>query len=102
MIPDELGNLVRLQLLHLQNNQLMGQIPDNLGRLADLIQFSYRGNQLTGPVPYQLIDLPDVYVRNLAAVRLSTGQIKVTWDDPGTRRPVTNTSLKLTTESGPR
>ena len=83
MIPDELGNLVRLQLLHLQNNQLMGQIPDNLGRLADLTQFSYRGNQLTGPVPYQLIDLPDVYVRNLAAVRLSTGQIKVTWDDPG-------------------
>ncbi len=83
MIPAEFRNLARLQQLHLQNNQLMGQIPGSLGELSDLIEFSYRGNQLTGPVPHQLIDLPDVYVRNLAAVRLSTGQIRVTWDDPG-------------------
>ena len=83
MIPNELGNLVRLQQLHLQNNQLVGQIPDELGELSSLTHFGFRGNQLTGPVPYQLLDLPDVYVRNLAAVRLSTGQIRVTWDDPG-------------------
>ena len=83
MIPRELGNIARLQQLHLQNNQLTGQIPGNLGQLSSLTEFSYRGNQLTGPVPHQLLDLPDVYVRNLAAVRLSTGQIRVTWDDPG-------------------
>ena len=83
MIPRELGNLARLQQLHLQNNQLTGRIPENLGQLSSLTEFSYRGNELTGPVPYQLIDLPNVYVRNLAAVRLSTGQIRVTWDDPG-------------------
>ena len=83
MIPRELGNLARLQQLHLQNNQLTGRIPGNLGQLSSLTEFSYRGNQLTGPVPHQLIDLPNVYVRNLAAVRLSMGQIRVTWDDPG-------------------
>ncbi len=83
MIPRELGRLFRLQQLHLQNNQLTGQIPFELEQLTDLTQFSYRGNQLGGFIPPKLRRLPDVYVRNLAAVRLSTGQIRVTWDDPG-------------------
>ena len=83
MIPRELGRLFRLQQLHLQNNQLTGQIPFELEQLADLTEFSYRGNPLGGFIPPKLRDLPDVYVRNLAAVRLSTGQIRVTWDDPG-------------------
>ena len=83
MIPRELGRLFRLQQLHLQNNQLTGQIPFELEQLADLTEFSYRGNQLGGFIPPKSRDLPDVYVRNLDAVRLATGQIRVTWDDPG-------------------
>ena len=83
MIPRELGRLFRLQQLHLQNNQLTGQIPFELEQLADLTEFRYRGNRLGGFIPPKLRDLPDVYVRNLDAVRLATGQIRVTWDDPG-------------------
>jgi len=53
-IPDELGDLTKLQALYLNNNQLTGPIPDTLGSLTDLQVLHLYDNQLTDPIPPEL------------------------------------------------
>ena len=47
-IPDELGQLSRLEGLALGGNQLTGDIPSELGQLTQLRELFLYGNQLTG------------------------------------------------------
>ena len=56
-IPDALGNLVNLGVLHLGDNALTGPIPSELGRLVNLEELGLWDNELTGPVPAWLGNL---------------------------------------------
>ena len=53
-IPEELGDLVALQNLYLDDNQLSGAIPAWLSNLSLLRDLYLNGNQLSGCVPDQL------------------------------------------------
>ena len=53
-IPPELGNLTSLELLFLNNNLLNGEIPSELGNLDNLIGLGLNDNQLSGCVPSSL------------------------------------------------
>ena len=50
-IPEELGELVQLRDLYLDDNQLSGTIPDWLSGLFQLRSLYLNGNQLSGCVP---------------------------------------------------
>ena len=53
-IPPALGNLTGLKSLALQRNQLSGEIPPALGNLTNLERLSLQGNQLSGEIPPEL------------------------------------------------
>ena len=53
-IPPELGQLVNLEMLVLQDNQLTGEVPSELGQLRNLQGLFLQGNPLTGPIPGEL------------------------------------------------
>lgn len=56
-LPTELGNMLQLEQLRLQNNQLRGQVPTELGALENLRELQLHGNLLLeGAVPAQLCD----------------------------------------------
>ena len=46
VIPPEIGNLVNLGILKLQNNQLTGDIPSEIGNLTNLGTLKLQNNQL--------------------------------------------------------
>ena len=56
-IPDELANVVTLQVLSLGHNELAGPIPPEIGNLAQLTTLLLHENQLTGPIPRELGNL---------------------------------------------
>ena len=56
-IPNELGNLVNLDMLDLDHNQLAGAIPPELGNLSNLRSLYLNYNELTGAIPSELGDL---------------------------------------------
>ena len=53
-IPPELGNLANLESLHLNENQLSGEIPPELGNLANLTRLRLGENELSGCLPSSL------------------------------------------------
>lgn len=67
MIPPELGNFAKLQVLELWSNQLTGQIPSELGSLAKLETLALGGNQLHWAIPLELgrlANLEELYLDN--------------------------------------
>jgi hypothetical protein len=54
-IPEEIGQLRKLESLSLEKNHLMGAIPSSLGQLGDLKWLRLYGNHLSGVVPDPLI-----------------------------------------------
>ncbi|NVO86802.1 DUF6443 domain-containing protein, partial [Hymenobacter terrestris] len=52
--------------LHLNNNQLTGQLPPNLGNLSGISILDMNTNQLSGPLPASLSQLRTVYILGLA------------------------------------
>ncbi len=53
-IPKEIGKLINLQELYLENNQLTGEIPKEIGKLTNLQRLYLNNNQLTGEIPKEI------------------------------------------------
>ncbi|KAH1218297.1 putative LRR receptor-like serine/threonine-protein kinase [Glycine max] len=64
-IPDELGNLNRLEILDLTRNNFNGSIPKSLGRLSSVVTLSLLGNRLTGSIPSEIGDMASLQELNL-------------------------------------
>ncbi|XP_030526142.1 probable LRR receptor-like serine/threonine-protein kinase At3g47570 [Rhodamnia argentea] len=56
-IPEEIGNLVNLEVLFMDLNQLSGFIPSNLGNLRNLARLELSDNNLGGTIPSSLGNL---------------------------------------------
>ncbi|VAH00138.1 unnamed protein product [Triticum turgidum subsp. durum] len=69
-IPSELGILLNLQILQLDQNQMSGSIPDSLGNRTKLVVLTLSENQLTGSIPQELGNL-----MNLETLYLYRNQI---------------------------
>ena len=70
-IPPELGNLTGLQSLGLSFNQLSGEIPPELGNLASLRGMTLRYNRLSGEIPPELGNLTGLRRLSLSNNQLS-------------------------------
>ncbi|KAL4290164.1 hypothetical protein GQ457_14G008360 [Hibiscus cannabinus] len=69
-IPGELGGLVNLEQLDLSYNNLSGQIPQELERLASLAILDLSSNELEGVVPFGLGQLHLLQKLDLCSNRL--------------------------------
>ena len=69
--PPELGDLPKLEILKLQDNQLMGPIPAKLGDLSNLEVLELQDNQLTGAIPATHDDLAELEILGLSNNALS-------------------------------
>ncbi|KAI5659304.1 hypothetical protein M9H77_28097 [Catharanthus roseus] len=57
-IPNELGNLTQLSFLALNSNNFSGEIPCSLGNLTKLFWLDLADNQLTGSIPISTPNAP--------------------------------------------
>ena len=73
-IPPDLGDLRRLEVLHLAGNKLGGEIPAELAQLGRLKVLSLNGNLLAGGIPEELGNLSRLEGLGLANNEL-TGEI---------------------------
>ena len=64
-IPAELGNLAKLEILNLWDNDLTGAMPSELGNLAELKDLDLVGNNLSGAIPSELGNLAKLEILNL-------------------------------------
>ncbi|KAJ8765682.1 hypothetical protein K2173_014804 [Erythroxylum novogranatense] len=53
-VPIEIGNLISLQYLRLEENHLAGSIPSSIGKLENLYRLYLHGNELSGSIPSAL------------------------------------------------
>ena len=70
-IPDELQDLVRLKWLALGWNELSGPVPGWLGSLVQLESLGLGGNALSGPIPDELQELVNLESLSLGWNELS-------------------------------
>uniref|UniRef100_A0A0E0L086 non-specific serine/threonine protein kinase n=1 Tax=Oryza punctata TaxID=4537 RepID=A0A0E0L086_ORYPU len=56
-LPEELGNLTKLQQMRASDNEFTGKIPDYLGSLTDMTDLAFQGNSFEGPIPASLSNL---------------------------------------------
>jgi len=70
-VPPELGNLINLTELNLNDNQLTGSIPPELGNLKNLTLLNLHENQLSGSIPPELSNLTNLTQLNLYSNLLS-------------------------------
>ncbi|XP_058777595.1 probable LRR receptor-like serine/threonine-protein kinase At3g47570 [Vicia villosa] len=60
-IPIELGNLISLSLLAMENNHLEGTIPTTFGKFQKIQLLSLAGNRLSGDIPVFIGNLSQLY-----------------------------------------
>ena len=53
-LPKEIGNLIEIRILVLDDNQLSGRIPKELGNLVNIIILDLSGTQLSGNIPKEV------------------------------------------------
>ena len=73
-IPTQLGRLIHLEDLYLDENKLSGRIPSNIGKMKKLNHLWLYGNNLKGSIPSQLFNATELIVLDLGDNRL-TGSI---------------------------
>ena len=91
-LPEELGDLSRLEELELDLNQIFGEIPSELAGMRRLVYLSLRQNQLSGSIPADLDDLRYLITANLSSNPQLTGPVRVAWSyspSPGRDSPAT-------------
>ncbi|MBA0629676.1 hypothetical protein Godav_024193 [Gossypium davidsonii] len=59
-IPDEISNLINLEVLDVGHNQLLGSIPFDIGRLWKLNIFYASSNFLSGTIPHSIGNLTEL------------------------------------------
>ncbi|KAG6530603.1 hypothetical protein ZIOFF_012844 [Zingiber officinale] len=57
-LPEELGLLADLALLHINSNRFAGGLPDALRKMERLFELDVSNNELEGPFPAVVLDLP--------------------------------------------
>ena len=70
-IPDEIGELVKLEKLDLRNNHLNGKIPESIGKLKELKFIDLSLNELEGPIPITIGSLINIKKLDLHSNQLS-------------------------------
>ncbi|KAJ4807412.1 Leucine-rich receptor-like protein kinase family protein [Rhynchospora pubera] len=73
-IPEEVGNLFRLELLDLSGNFITGKIPSNFANLTKLEHLDLNDNSLEGSIPLELTNMQALVFLNLSNNML-TGKI---------------------------
>ena len=87
-IPSEIGNLINLSKLNLSYNSLTGSIPTEIGNLINLERLHLHENQLTGEIPSEIGNLINLSQLNLSDNQLSglipneICSLDVTWYNP--------------------
>ncbi|XP_022724865.1 piriformospora indica-insensitive protein 2-like [Durio zibethinus] len=66
-VPPSLGNISRLRVLSLSQNNLQGNIPRELGGLANLEQFDLSYNNLSGEIPEEIGGLKSLKILDLSS-----------------------------------
>ena len=69
-IPDDIGELDKLKVLDLQNNNLLGTIPDEIGNLSELEDMNLAYNNLSGELPESILNFP-----NLTSLSIKENQL---------------------------
>ncbi|KAI4378326.1 hypothetical protein MLD38_015817 [Melastoma candidum] len=64
-LPEELGLLTDLALLHLSNNRFCGILPMALSNLTLLYELDLSNNRFVGPFPAVILSLPSIYYLDL-------------------------------------
>ncbi len=64
-LPAEIGGLLHLKKLALNNNNVSGPIPAELGALPELVELRLSENSLSGPIPPEFGDLSNLDVLSL-------------------------------------
>ncbi|MCP4113332.1 MAG: hypothetical protein GY749_48680, partial [Desulfobacteraceae bacterium] len=70
VIPEEMGNLADLEFLNLNSNELTGNIPSNIGNLFKLELLDLSSNQLTGNIPSELMNLENTGISDFGYLDL--------------------------------
>lgn len=94
-LPNEIGQLSKLNYFYLYSNDLSGPIPSVLWGMKTLVYIDLNDNELSGELPSE-INLPNLEVCNLYANHL-TGPLPTTWNTPN----LTNLSLAQNEFTGP-
>lgn len=66
-VPDAIGALGRLQVLHLHCNRLKGVIPATIGGCRLLEQADFHSNQFVGPIPIEELGHARLHFLNLSS-----------------------------------
>jgi hypothetical protein len=97
IIPESIGDLTNLQVLHIFNNQLTGEIPESIGNLTNLEVLQLNDNNLlTGEIPDSIGNLTNLNYLNLSNTDL-TGEIP---DSIGNLTNLKNLSISNTQLTG--
>ncbi|WP_300026246.1 leucine-rich repeat domain-containing protein, partial [uncultured Maribacter sp.] len=65
IIPSELGNLIQLKEIYLNNFEISGNIPPEIGQMSGLERLFLNNNNLTGIIPLELGNLSNLKNLNL-------------------------------------